>query len=298
MTAAPARRIVCIGDVMVDILARLSGELALGSDLPAPIDVLGGGSAANTASWIASTGTPVTLAGRIGDDAFGAQAIRQLCDCGVEPALVRDPSRPTGRCIVPVSAEGERTMVPDPGANAALMPADLGAELFRPGRHLHLSGYSLFGTSRAAGLHALAQARAAGMTISVDAASAAPIAAAGAQNFLSWLGHDVMLLANADEARVLTDLGDPSRCAAELARRLGRAVVKTGPLGAVWSGGDSVVHVPTTQIAALDSTSAGDAFTAGLLAALGRGCGAADAIRAGHDLAARACSVVGGRPAR
>ena len=76
---------------------------------------------------------------------------------------------------------GERTMLPDAGANAHLGPEDLPTTAFEPGGHLHVSGYALLRPgSRDAALAALERARATGMTTSVDPASAAPLAALGA----------------------------------------------------------------------------------------------------------------------
>jgi sugar/nucleoside kinase (ribokinase family) len=285
-----------LGDVMVDVLAHLPGELAVGSDRPAPIRVLGGGSAANTASWIAAAGAPVTLVGRIGEDAFGRQTAVELEAAGVELALTVDPERSTGCCIVLVSPVGERTMIPDAGANSALAPEDLPRGLFASDRHLHLSGYTLFGASRPAGLHALAAARSAGMTISVDAASSAPIATVGAQTFLDWLGDDVLLFANADEAMTLTGLDDPRRAADRLAQRTAGVVVKLGAQGAVWAdGAESIEVAPTAHVEVFDTTGAGDAFAAGLLVALARGDQPGEALAAGNRLAARVCRITGGR---
>jgi sugar/nucleoside kinase (ribokinase family) len=51
-------RIVVLGDVMVDVVARLSGPMAVGSDSPASISFGGGGSAANVAAWLAFAGCP------------------------------------------------------------------------------------------------------------------------------------------------------------------------------------------------------------------------------------------------
>lgn len=288
-------RIVCVGDVMVDVLAQLPAELVTGSDRPAPVRMLGGGAAANTASWVAGIGGEVTLAGRIGDDAFGTQTATELARLGIDLALTRDPRSPTGCCIVLIGPGGQRTMVPDAGANATLAETHLPAHLFRQDRHLHLSGYTLFGRSRPAGLHALACARAAGMSISVDAASAAPIADAGSETFLDWVGGDVLLLANSEEATALTGATDPSAAGRILAERVGRAVVKLGGRGALWASAEVVIEVATRAVDPLDTTGAGDAFAAGLLVALTRGESTHAALATGNALAAQACAELGGR---
>jgi sugar/nucleoside kinase (ribokinase family) len=291
-----SRRFVCLGDVMIDIVAALPGPLAIGSDTHAPITYVAGGSAGNTAAWLARVGASVALIGRVGADAMGAQARAELARGGVTDRLVTDPDRPTGTCIVLVESGGERTMIPDPGANAGLDGADLDADDFTGTGHLHVSGYALLGAGRPAAIAALARARAAGMTLSVDAASAAPLADAGASEFLDWIGPDLLLFANAAEAQVLTGEVDPSRSVRILAAATGQAVVKVGAQGAYWCGGAEVVFEPAESIEAVDTTGAGDAFAAAFLGARSAGDSPAAALVAAHALAAVACQHIGGRP--
>ena len=287
--------IICVGDVMADIVARLPGPLAPGSDTPATIEVSGGGAAGNTASWLHYLGARVTLIARIGpaSDPFRPAALDGLSPT-VATGLVTDPMRATGRCIVLVGPDGERTMVPDAGANSGLVPDDLEGH-FSAGRHLHLSGYPLFGPARAAGRAALDLARDAGMTISVAAASAAPLARVGPAAFFDWIGPDVILFGNVAEARVLTGIAEPEAAAAALGRRVRLAIVTCGPHGAITAARDRISRVPTRPIAARDTTGAGDAFAAGYLEASGRGADTPTAAAAGNSVAAAACRRLGGR---
>lgn len=290
-------RVVCLGDLMMDVLARLPGPLAVGSDTPAPVGIYGGGSAANTAAWLVRAGLPTTFVGRVGDDALGRRALDELTAAGVDLAVSIDPLRPTGTCIVLVDVDGERTMVPSAGANAGLGDVALPAGLFEAESLLHLSGYALFTAgSRPAALDALATARAAGCPISVDTASSAPLAGVGPELFLSWVGPGVLVFANRDEAQVLTRSADPATAALTLARRCGEAIVKCGADAAVWSDGAAVIEVPVDESVAIDSTGAGDAFAAGVLAARVAGGDVRTALGAGHALAAHAIAQVGGRP--
>jgi len=291
--------IYCLGDLMVDVLARLSAPLAVGTDTPAPIAVLGGGSAANTASWLAHAGVPATFVGRVGDDAFGRAQRDALSSYGLDLALSVDPSLPTGTCIVLVDVAGERTMIPDAGANAALSPAHVPVSSFAPGDHLHVSGYALFGGAREAALHAMSSARSVGMSISVGAASAGPLRSVGAAAFLEWIGTDVLLFANHDEAAVLARFAadtSVAELANGLAARVGRAIVTCGADGAVYCDGSAPVSVPAPEVAVVDSTGAGDAFAAGVLAAFAYGAAAEPALEYAHALAAAACALTGARP--
>ena len=304
MTGAPgseAPRIVVVGDVITDVVATLHTPLATGSDTPARIRVTGGGQAANTAAWIAAAATPVTLVGVVGTDPDATARIEELRRAGVDCAIRQDPAAPTGTVIVLTTA-AERTMVTERGANLLLTGADVTAALAAaPGaRHLHLSAYTLLDpVSRPAGLAALAAARERGLTTSVDAASAAPLRAVGPAAFLSWVRGVDLLLANGDEAAALVAAAPGADQACALTATARYAVVKLGAAGAVLAGRDTPpVSLPAAEVRALDTTGAGDAFAAGLLAAWVRGADQATALAAGIRYGAEAVTVTGGRPVR
>jgi sugar/nucleoside kinase (ribokinase family) len=299
-------RVVCVGDVMLDISAALPRPLAMGSDTPAPISFCHGGSAANTAAWLAEQGVPCVFAGRVGDDPFGQDAVAALRSHGVITEVSTDPDTATGICLVLVSPDGERTMVPSAGANATLSAADLSDDLLTASDHLHLSGYTLLNPgSRPAALFALRLAGSAGASVSVDAASAGPILALGAQRFLDWLEPGVLLLANADELTALTGAGDPDASSPEqeaalatlVARQLS-VVLKRGSEGSVLATAAGRWHSAAEPAEVLDTTGAGDAFAAGLLAALWGGAEWTVALRAGNRLGAVAVGQLGARPPR
>jgi sugar/nucleoside kinase (ribokinase family) len=284
---------------MTDVVARLRGALAPGSDSPAPIRLSPGGAAANTAAWLAENGTAVSLVARVGTDVAGTAAIEQLRSEGVECVVTHDPGLPTGTCIVLVAPDGERTMVPDAGANAGLLPEDVPETLFDERTHLHLSGYALLDPgARAAARHALAFAAARGTSTSVDPASAAPLLTLGPDRFLGWVEGVGTILANEEEAEALTGCSDPSAAAVVLGRAFAEVVVKLGGDGALWHGRGvpEPVHVPAEPTAVVDTTGAGDAFAAGWLAARLAGAEPAAALRSGCAVAARVVAQVGARP--
>jgi sugar/nucleoside kinase (ribokinase family) len=292
----------CLGDLMVDVVARLFGPLAEGSDSPGVISYVGGGSAANTAAWLTRVGVGSTFVGAIGDDAAGQAQLESLHQLGVDVRFRVDRTRPTGTCLVLVAPSGERTMVPDPGANLSLQEHDVPTDEFRAGDHLHVSGYALLRDARDAAFHAIDAAVSAGLTVSVGAASAAPLELLGASSFLDMMPADVLLFANEKEAAILT--GASGGAAADLAALLagggeGRQVVVTAGSGdAAWSDGDETVSMAAEPLdrPELDTTGAGDAFAAGFLAARARDAVPAVCLRDGHALAAAACRTTGGRP--
>jgi ribokinase len=285
--------VVVLGDVMVDVVTRLSGPVAPGSDSPARIAFDGGGQAANTAAWLALAGAPVTLVARVGEDAPGRAAVAELEALGVGARVAVDGGRPTGTCVVVVAADGERTMFPDAGANGALAPEDLPGDLLAAGSHLHVSGYAVLRDgSREAALSAIERAGSAGMSVSLDPSSAALLSEG-----LERLGRGIgLLVPNALEAAALTGRHDPVAAARSLAESFPEVVVTLGEEGALWTDGSELVRVAAEPAEVVDTTGAGDAFAAGLLAARLRGAGASEALSAGCALAARAVATSGARP--
>ena len=283
--------VVCIGDLMVDVLAKLPAPLTIGSDTPAPIGIFGGGAAANVATWLVAQGVSATFIGRIGDDGLGLRAVEELSAAGVVPVVTIDVALPTGTCIVLVDHHGERTMIPSAGANAGSNdPAMLPAEA----DWLYVSGYALLAPqAREFAVAALEVARERGWSIAVDAASAAPLYAAGATTFLDWIGDDLLLFANTDEAQVLTGIEQAEDAARVLGARCGQAVVKRGQDGAVWSDGRRLLDVAASPATVIDSTGAGDAFAAGYLAQDGD---VSVRLLNATRLAARAVGQLGARP--
>lgn len=264
--------LVVLGDLMVDVVARVDGTLARGSDSPARVSFSGGGSAANVAAWAAALGTPACLACRVGDDEPGRLAVNALLEGGVRVHAGIDRDRPTGTCVVVVEGDGERSMLPDPGANDT--PADVPDAWLQPGRHLHVVGYALLRDgARPGALAAIERARAAGMTVSIDPSSWALIRPGA-------IPPCDLLLPNAREAEVLE--GVEAR----------EVVTKLGAGGARW--GD--LHVPAAPVDVVDTTGAGDAFAAGLLTARLRGAGRREALEAACEVAGRVVAQVGARP--
>lgn len=235
--------------------------------------------------------------GRIGRDVLGQFLAARLRDDGVSAYLATDDALPTGQIVILVDACGERTMMTDRGANLGLRESDLPDHLFQARRHLHLSGYSFFEDGpRAVALAALRRARAAGMTISVDPASASLLRDVGPARFLAWTHGADLCFPNLDEGRLLGAATDPPGIVAALGRHYGAVVLKLGADGAMFGpAGRAPLHLPAAPARVVDTTGAGDALCAGFLAAWLGGQAAAAALAQGLALAARAVERLGGR---
>ncbi|MCU1538630.1 MAG: hypothetical protein JWP82_2981 [Humibacillus sp.] len=290
-----SRPVVVVGDVGLDVIARPRGEIQWHSDTPSAVALVAGGAGGNSASWLAAGGAEVTLLARVGRDSAGTACRRELEAEGVRCAFAVDAELPTCMVVVLLDAHGDRTMFPDRGANRAFSVADvdlagLGLEP-DPLPHLHLSGYVLFDAgSRAAGLEALAQARALGWTTSVDPQSPALIAREGADTFLSWVDGVDLLLPNENEVAALGGLE-------QILRHTHQVVATYGEAGARWVGDGLDVSAEAPHVETVDATGCGDAFNAGLLASWLDGDDPADALAAGVAVGSEAAGRVGARPA-
>jgi len=290
-------RVVVVGDLLYDLLAKVDGDVALGTDTFTPIRAIGGGSGANAATWLAATGLETHFVGRVGDDVFGEFLERDLHGAGVRTHLTRDTSLATGKVFVLVDGAGDRTMVTDRGAGESLSPEDLPGSLFSAG-HLHLSGYTFSGGSRReTATETLRLARESGMTVSVDPSSVPLLEDVGSEAFLGWTRGADLCFPNLEEGALLAGTKDPERIAKALLEHYQAVVLKLGAEGALYANAvGKRSRVPAARARAIDTTGAGDALCAGFLAAWIAGAAPEVALRQGVGLAARAVERVGGRP--
>ncbi|MFD4257408.1 carbohydrate kinase family protein [Streptomyces sp. NPDC058534] len=302
MTVRPDGALLVVGDVVTDVVARHRGPLAAGTDTGASIRRLPGGAGANVACWAAWAGHGnVRLLGRVGAAAAGWHE-RELTACGVRPLLVVDASAPTGTviCLVDTGDSAERTFLTDSGASLRIGPDDWSDALLDGVARLHLSGYLLFAEpSRALVSVALAAARARGVPVSLDPASAGFLAGLGVDRFLGLVEGVDILLPSRDEACLLTGLPDTADAAAKLSRHVPLVIAKQGAEGALVARAGAVcARVPAAPASPRDSTGAGDAFTGAFLAALLAGATPEEAAAVGCRAGATAVERVGGRPPR
>jgi len=240
--------IVTLGDLLLDVIVRLSQPLAEGADADAVTKLGPGGQAANVAAWIGELGGAARFIGKRADDEAGRAAAAGLARYGVD---VRGPvvSGRTGTIVALVGVDGARTMASDRGVSPDLSAEELDPAWLDDCTHLHLPGYSLLRFPiDAAALRAAELAP----KLSVDLSSWSAIRDFGPERFRERLEalRPAIVFANEDEERII---GGP----------IGGTewVLKRGPLGARF--GD--VELPAVAAAAIDTTGAGDALAAGYL---------------------------------
>ncbi len=290
------RRIVVFGDVMDDTVVVPVGPIRADTDTPSSIRSRPGGSAANTAAWMGWLGASVDFVGLVAaEDVARHSAV--LAASGVTPHLAGDPDLPTGTIVVIVAGE-HRTMLTERGANAKLTADAVTDRLLADAAVLHFTGYSVFSQPDRRGLRTLLErATVAGVAISVDPGSAGFILDFGVDRFLDAVSGAQLFFPNLEEGRVLTGLHEPVAIAERLGERFDVVALTLDTAGVVIAERG----MPTTTVAAVpaaivDPTGAGDAFTAGFLAAWVRGAGVSSAAAAGVRAGALAVATIGGRP--
>ena len=261
-------RVVVLGDLMVDVVLTPGRRLEVGTDVPGRVGLRQGGSAANTARWLARLGVRTALVCAVGRDPEGRALTAALERDGVRLHVTRVARERTGRIGVLVAPNGERSFVADRGAADRLAPGDLSARVFAVDL-VHLPVYSLLGDPLgAAGHRAIELARAGGALVSLDLSSVGPLLANGRRAALRLVGEAApdLLFATTVEAEAL--VGD--RHVARLTDVARLVVIKRGRAGAsVFDAADDgrlAFHVATAALDTIDTTGAGDAFDAGFIA--------------------------------
>lgn len=290
---------IVVGDVMNDVVVRALGPAEVGSDTDSEIRWSPGGSGANLAAWLAHLGVPVRFYGRAGA-ADVQEHVAALRRWGVDAHLAADPELPTGNIVVLVARDGERSMFTDRGANRRLGAGDLPRDLDGVAL-LHVSGYTLFASpGRGAARRLMADAVRRSIPLSCDPSSESYLRRMGCEEFLSLTAGVGTIFPNAPEARVLAERTgrlDDEEAAQSLTAHYPTVVVKLGHRGALLARRDEApVHVAASAAEVVDTTGAGDAFSAGFLAATLGGASPLDAVRGGLEASALAVGHLGGRP--
>jgi sugar/nucleoside kinase (ribokinase family) len=296
--SSPAPRAVVIGDVLDDIIVAVDADLAIGTDTDATIRHRAGGSAANTAAWLASQGVDVDFVGRVGStDVYRHSLLLQ--NAGVTPRLHHSTLEPTGTEVITVAGR-TRTMLSDRGASAGLEIGMLHDDLVDGADLVHLTGRSIVQDPAPTAFRALAdRVHDAGGLLGVDPTSSGVIRDVGVADFLDLVDGADLFFSGLDEGRLLTGRDDPDTIVTALLPRFG-AVALTLPDGGAVAGrlGTPLVRAAPSTVRLVDPVGTGDAFSAGFLASWLQKPSLALAVRRGTKLAARARAVVGGRPAR
>jgi sugar/nucleoside kinase (ribokinase family) len=277
--------LLCIGDLIEDVVVWLPGPVALGSDTEVRITRARGGSAANVAAAAVRAGGKARFVGQLGDDELAHRLLHGLATTGVD-VVARHGGR-TGSIVVLVDSTGERTMLTDRAAATEL--ADFEPEWLGGVDVLHLPAYSLF-VERLARSCRQAVAMGDGLPLSIDPSSESLLVKYGVERFLalveSW--RPAVLFPNADESRVLgiTDRPPPG---VEL------VVEKRGPDPVRLITADGVTEVPVPPVTGVvDTTGAGDAFAAGFLVAWTAGKPPVECVARGSEVAAHVLRGPGG----
>lgn len=311
--------IVAIGDAIVDVIATCDDDFIAKHGLPkggmqlltadaadelyaamGPAREISGGSAANSMAGAAALGLDAAFIGQVAGDQLGTIFAHDMVSLGVRfetPSL--EPPPPTGRCLILVTPDAQRTMNTCPGASHELTPAALDPELIRSANVTFLEGY-LWGPERprAAMLEAARIAHGANRTVAFTLSESLCIGdrRTGVLGMIEEGAVDI-LFGNEHEIRHLTGCTDLPDCIAALSQRVRTLVVTRGADGSIAVEGGETVAIPAARVdRVVDTTGAGDLFAAGFLAGRCRGRDLRACLETGGVAAAEVISHFGARP--
>jgi sugar/nucleoside kinase (ribokinase family) len=323
-TPSPSRRldVVGIGNALVDVLSHESDEFVVKHDLArggmtlidteraetlyaamGPALEVSGGSAANSMVGISSFGGTAAFVGRVSDDQLGAVFGHDIRAAGVEfttaPAVASSAGgAPTGRCLIIVTPDAQRTLNTYLGASAQLGPDDLDHELIGRAQVLFLEGY-LWDEPEAkdAFRRAARTAHEAGNRVAFTLSDGFCVERHRAE-FLELVEHDVdVLFANEVEITSLYEVDNFDAALQRVQHHCEIAALTRSEKGAVIVARDEIHVVDAHRVPALvDTTGAGDLFAAGFLYGLTHGYDLGTAGRLGTLAAAEVISHLGARP--
>jgi sugar/nucleoside kinase (ribokinase family) len=264
-----------------------------------PAQETSGGSAANTTVGVASFGGTSAFIGRIADDAFGKVFAHDLRAAGVEfdVAPATDGS-PTGRCLVIVAADAERTMCTYLGAGAEIGVGDVDADRIEGAAFTYLEGYLWDGLeAKDAIRRAASLAKAAGRKVALTLSD--PFCVDRHRHeFRELVASSIdVLFANEDEITMLYEAASFDEAARQAARDCEIAALTRGAQGSVVVSGaerHDIAAVPIERV--VDTTGAGDWYAAGFLFGLTRGHDLPTCANLGSLGAAEVISHLGARP--
>lgn len=265
--------VIACGEMLIDFVSTVSGVTLV--EVPA-FQKAAGGAPANVAVGVARLGYRAGFMGQVGDDEFGHFLADTLRAGGVDTGGLRFSSEArTALAFVSLRADGEREFMfyRHPSADMLWRPEDVDAAFAAQTRIFHYGSISLIGEpSRGATLAALEHARGGGALISYDPnlrPALWPNSDAARAGILAGWGHAELIKVSEEELVFLSGEPGLARGARALWHdRLRLLVVTRGPEGCAYFTPDGEGAGPGFCVEPVDTTGAGDAFVAGLLAGL------------------------------
>ncbi len=269
-------------------------------DAMAPGREISGGSAANTLAGLANLRHGTAFIGQVADDQLGEVFAHDVRAGGIDfTVAAREGEPPTGRCLILVTPDGQRTMNTFLGAAQYLPESAVDKDKIGAAEWLYLEGYLWNAPeSRAAMTGAIAAAKAAGRKVALTLSDAFVVHGHRDEFFeLIDAGSIDLLFANDTEVRAMMETEDTEAAVTALAARIPTLVCTHGAAGAEAHHNEEHARVPAEPVAAVvDTTGAGDLFAAGVFAGLAEGRSLADCLTMGAVCAAEVISHYGARP--
>ena len=239
-----------------------------------PIKETAGGSAANTISTLAQLGLKTGYIGKIADDPKGRVFKKDLLDNSIfykTDFLDKGYTEATGKCIVLITPDKERTMNTYLGATEFLTDIDIDEELIAQSEWLYLEGYRFDGQkSKKAFYKAIEIAKKNKTKIAITLSDRFCVDR-HRSDFIHLLNVSAdMVFCNEDELKSLYQIEDIKKASEFIDDSINCLACTCAEKGAYLFHGSSISEISTNKVAAVDTTGAGDSFAAGFLYGLSK----------------------------
>lgn len=311
-------QVVGIGNSIVDVLSHIEDDFLAENGVQkgimqlidadrarelygrmGPATEISGGSAANTIAGIAQLGLKTAYVGKVRDDQLGDIFAHDIRAQGADYETPRATggAHETGRCMVLVTPDGERSMNTYLGWSEYLTPADIDEAVMGDTDWIYLEGYRFDGPdSHEAFAKAIKACKGAGGKVSITLSD--PFCVERHRDaFRTMIQNDIdLLFANEHEIEAMYQTGYLESSMAAAAAECETVVCTVGARGAYVLAGGKTYHAPATPVQIVDATGAGDLFASGFLYGLTKGHDLLTSGKMGCTAAGEVISHIGARP--
>ncbi len=308
-----------IGNALVDVQAQVPDEVVAGTGFEKGIMTLvddsqqqnvldrlaglqlnrcAGGSAANTIVGVADFGGKAAYCGKVAADEIGNFFLDDMRKLGISIDVPQSADGQSGTCAIMITPDAQRTMLTNLGVSGTLCDSDVDEEIVKASKYVYIEGYLFTGEdTKSAAYRAIDLAQKHGVKIAFTASDPFLVNMMRQEMWELIEGPVDLFFCNEEEAKSLTEKNDPIEAAHEIHKHAENVALTLGANGSILMHEGEVIAIEGVDVAAIDTTGAGDMYAAGLLYGITNGMNWKQAGHLASHSAGRIVSQLGARMA-
>lgn len=306
-----------IGNALVDVQAQVPDEVVAGTGFEKGIMTLvddsqqknvldrlaglqlnrcAGGSAANTIVGVADFGGKAAYCGKVAADEVGNFFLDDMRKLGISIDVPQAAEGQSGTCAIMITPDAQRTMLTNLGVSGTLCDSDVDEEIVKASKYVYIEGYLFTGEeTKSAAYRAIDLAQKHGVKIAFTASDPFLVNMMRQEMWELIEGPVDLFFCNEEEAKSLTEKSDPIEAAHEIHKHAENVALTLGANGSILMHEGEVIAIEGVDVAAIDTTGAGDMYAAGLLYGITNGMNWKQAGHLASHAAGRIVSQLGAR---